>query len=457
MKITHGKNKEQGMKILLILASDIYYKSTTRIVINRIINLEPVMLSTLAALVPKELNARVRIVDEGIEKGDYRGKLYDVVGISCCTASAPRAYALCRYWKKKGAHVVLGGVHPTLNPEEASQYADTVITGAAEKTWPQFLLDFKNGTQKALYEQDGSEPLSSPVPDRSVAGSGYTPIPSVIANRGCTFTCEYCTIQSVWRKRPHTRPIGEVVEEIKSLRSKYVILLDPGPSSDREYMRELYEAIRPLKVWWGCQSTVDTGFDPDLLEAMRQSGCIASFLGFESFSQEGLDSIGKKRNTVDRYKEAVTNFHEKGITIVGAFMIGFDTDTHESIRELPRLIAEIGVDFPRCAVLTPYPGTPFFNRMEKEKRLLHKQWHLYDSLHVVFKPANMTPQELLRHFHTVWGSFFKWGKMVKRVISNKTMPKYLYSAVNMGFRRFVGKVVRLSDKPYDPEYNLHRY
>jgi radical SAM superfamily enzyme YgiQ (UPF0313 family) len=260
----------------------------------------------------------------------------------------------------------------------------------------------------------------------------------------------------MWGNIPHKRPVQEVVEEIKSLKSKYVLIIDPSPLSDKEYAKKLYEAIMPLKVWWGGLATVDVGKDRAFIDLMVKSGCMALFIGFESFSRASIQGLHKTINKVEQYKRAIALLHEKGISIVGGIMLGGDGDTKEYLEDLPDIVDDIRIDLPRYAVMTPYPGTALFRQMDEQGRLLHKNWYLYDGEHVVFQPKNMSPEELQAIHHRVWRRSFTLPRIINRVARNKTMPKWLYFTLSLGFKAYTKKVVRMYHRKYDPEQYLHR-
>lgn len=394
------------MKILLILAGDRLYRYRDGFA-NNLTPYAPLTLVTLAALVPKELEAHVDILDEGVQKPNYENKNYDVVGISCVTPSANRAYELAAYWRKRGAFVVLGGTHPTLMPDEAQQHADAVVVGLAEETWPQLLRDFKKGVAQKHYHKRYTGELSSPNPRRELYPRfGYLPIPTTIANSGCSKHCSYCVVNQSHYSRCVVRPIPEVVDEIKSLKTRHVIFLDPNLVSDREYAKNLLQALIALKIKWMAPVTSDIIYDRELFELIVRSGCEGVLIGFESFSQTSLNRSGKKFNQVNQYQAIISTLHAHGIAVLGCFVLGFDEDTPEILARTAEIVREIKVDLPRYALLTPFPGTSLFNHFKSQGRLLTEDWSLYDSQHVVFQPKHLSPAQLQQvFFETVKQSY----------------------------------------------------
>ncbi|NLD45839.1 MAG: B12-binding domain-containing radical SAM protein [Clostridiaceae bacterium] len=427
------------MNILLILPKDRIYHY--RGLLKNNIGYAPLTLTTLAGLVPEHLNAHVDIVDEGVQKPYYEAfyndkKHYDLVGITCTASSSPRAYQLAVYFRKQGVFVVLGGSHPTLVPEEAAQYADSVIVGPGELTWPQLLTDYKNGETKKFYHHTGTDKctLSMPVPRRDIQPKGlYMPIPTIIANRGCRNNCSFCTINHIYGSKSLYRPIEEVVSEIKQLKSRKLLFLDPSPNSDKEYAKKFYEALIPLKVKWMGLSTMDIVYDRELFDLMVRSGCDGVLVGLESFTQANNDESLKKLNDVKKYKEVVEIFHKNKVRILGHFIIGFDNDTKESIEEMLDIIDDIGIDLPRFTVLTPFPGTRLYERMKEEGRIITDDRALYDTENVVFKPKNMSPLELQELYHKIKKEAYSNKRIFKRSFSTQG-NKVLTLVANVGFR-----------------------
>ncbi len=386
------------MKILLILPRDHIYRY--RGLASKIIGpYAPLTLVTLAALVPKEFDAQIDILDEGIQRPKYQNKNYDVVGITCVAASANRAYELSAYWRGRGAFVVLGGAHPTLVPDEAQEHADAIVVGLAEETWPQLLRDFKSGVAQKRYQAKYTGELSSPPPRRDLFPHlGYLPAQTVVATRGCQNHCFFCVVNQSDYSRFVVRPIPEVIDEIQSLHTHRIIFLDPNLISKREHAKNLLEALIPLKLKWMSAATSDVVDDCELFELIVRSGCEGVMIGFESFSQQSLDRNGKKFNQVNRYKESVATLHKRGIAVSGCFVLGFDDDTPEILERTAEFVYDIGIDFPRYALLTPFPGSRLYSRFKSEERLLTEDWSIYDSQHVVFRPKHLSPAKLQQIF-----------------------------------------------------------
>lgn len=421
------------MKILLILPFDKTYKYKGSF--SKSISYAPLTLAVLAALIPAELNAEIHTVDEGVEEPVTTGT-YDIVAITCVTSSAKRAYQLCSDWKKKGSYVILGGAHVTLMPEEAVMHADSIFVGAGEKNLPIFIHDYMNRRPQKIYRgiYEGTH-LPMPVPRRDLISSRYMKIPTVIANRGCANECGYCCINRLWGQAGAARPIGEVIDEIKGLNAKRIILLDPSPTSNPEYAQEFFEELIPLKIKWSGLSTIDVTKDEKMFSLMVDSGCEGILAGLESFDPKNLTEANKMTNTVSEYKYAVKSLHKNGVAVLGCIMAGFDHDTRESLLNTVELVDEIGIDLPRYSILTPFPGTKLYEQLDGAGRILSKDWDLYDTMHVVFKPMRMSREELQETFHEMWKRTYQLGRILKR-IDHTRQERLLKLGANLGFKYY---------------------
>ena len=441
------KLKLKKLKILFILPHDNIYKFKGNF--KRSVSYAPLTFTTLAALVPEDIDTKIEIIDEGVQKGDYENNDYDIVGITCVVSSAPRAYELADYWKKRGSYVIMGGAHPTLMPDEASQHCDSLFVGFAENTFPEFLHDFQKGIQKKIYQHDRNLPAPPPIPRRDLLKNKiYISVPTVIANRGCMNNCEFCAVPKMWGNKNLTRPVEDAIDEIKKTGSKKILFLDPSPTSDKEYAKEFFKALIPLKIKWAGLATSNITNDQELFDLIVKSGCIATLIGFESLSQQSIKMSRKGFNKVEQYKKTINELHRNKIDILGTFILGLDGDSKENLLEIPDLIEELGVDLPRFAVLTPYPGTDTYHKMKKENRLITEDWSRYDSEQVVFKPDNMTPNELQQIFYKSYEETYSLKRTRKR--TRKANHKLMTGISNFGFVNLVKKMKRYE---IDENYN----
>jgi len=428
------------MKILLINPADSTYRHDSS-AFKRRVSYYALTLPTLASLVPEELEAQVRIVDEGVEPVEGLDEA-DLVGITAVTPSAPRAYQLADQARAKGIPVVFGGPHVTLMPGEAGKHADSVVTGFAEETWPQLLRDFASGRMAPVYSHLGRAAVKGlPTPRRDLLNlKKYLKIPCIQASRGCPNRCSFCAIPEVWGRHYHQRPLDEVVAEVEALGSKRLLFLDPALTENRQYAVELFSALAPLKKKWAGLSTVRIAEDRELLELARKSGCIGLLVGFESLSQESLAGINKGFSDASGYLEAVRILHDHGMGILGTFVFGLDGDDDDVFKRTADFIDEARIDMVRYSVFTPFPGTPVFKQLEAQGRILTRDWGRYNTEHVVFRPRNMSPDRLQEGLCEAWAQTISFRSIIKRV--RWFSPGALLSfAINLGFRFYARKVL----------------
>ena len=377
----------------------------------------PLTLTTLAALVPDDPEIEVKIVDGSVDRIPLDDPA-DLVGISVITGCAPSAYAIARHYRLRGTPVVLGGVHVSVLPGEAVQHADAIVVGRGESAWPQLIQDFRRGRMKRVYrEHDLLDDVLAgvPAPRRDLQrNSGYMMPNTVQATRGCRRRCDFCSVNAVW-PRYLKRPVADVVRDLRAMPGRIVAFNDVSLVDDEEYARELLTAMIPLKKKWGGLVTADSLQNTGLLDLMVESGCVYLLVGFESGDQATLRGIRKGFNQAAQYKDFVNMLHRRGITIQGCFVFGFDHDDKSVFDSTVDLVQELGIDIPRYSLYTPYPGTPLFQRLMKEQRILSFNWNDYDTMHVVIQPAQMSPEELYTGFKRAYRETFKIRRIAGRV------------------------------------------
>ena len=437
------ENQREIMKILLIMPDARIHR--LQMGLHRVSFREaPLTLTTLAALVPPELNAEVRIVDESLDTVPF-AEHFDLVGISCLTGTASRAYELSRYFMAKGSTVVLGGVHVSLLPEEARRFAHSIVIGFAENTWPRLLRDFANRILQPVYEERSPSLVGLPQPHRHLQKRfGYLNPNTVFATRGCKRSCDFCAVSAVpfgW----HTRPVQDVIDEIRHFKGKRFAFNDVSLLEDREYAKELFTALIPLRKVWGGLCTADVGQDPAMLDLMRRSGCVYLLIGFESVSHQALYSIRKGFNQPDGYRALMRAIHARDIIIQGCFIFGFDQDEKDVFSRTLEAVDDLKIDIPRYAVYTPYPRTKAFIRLKAEGRILHENWKYYDTQHVVFRPARMTPEELDRGFKWAYRKTFRTKSILKRISESRaSFPVKL--AGNLAYKFYIRRLMQDPDR-----------
>ena len=430
------------MRILLIHPQNTLQRRSTGIY-GRSLRYAPLTMPTLKALVPADLGAEVRVVDEMVEDLDFNIQA-DLVGITAITGTATRAYEIADRFRANGAAVVLGGVHPTLRTEESLPHADVVVRGYAERTWPRLLRDFATGRLERVYEDpEPFDPSLIVPPDRSgIHRKDYLGWCTVEMSRGCSNKCEFC-ISHRFHPSYICRPIGDVIREIKTLRSKLLFFLDPNLIGDREHAKGFFTELAKLSKWWfGCAS-LDVVDDPELLDLMARSGCRGLLMGFESVRPEVLVSSNKTRNIGKRYAEVVDILHDHGILVQACFVFGFDTDDRSVFEEAADYIANAKFDLPQISIYTPFPGTPVFERMEQEGRILTQDWSLFNGQNVVFQPALMSAEELAQGTDLVRKRAYSWGALSRRMLVKPLWVKPLVVMSYLGFRFYQYRIARV--------------
>lgn len=428
------------MKILLVYPKDYAYKNI-KTAHKKSINYPGLTMVTLAGLVPKELNAMVNILDEGVDDTPIDFSV-DIIAISALTASSKRAYEIANEARKRGVYVVLGGYHPSYNYDEAKNHADTVIIGQADETWPQFLLDYNNGNPKKMYIQEKPPDVSNlPLPRWDLLKHDkYINIRTVQTSRGCPNSCKFCNVSDNMFPG-NNRPINKVIEEINQLKTRKIVFLDPNFFADRDYSINLIEKLIPLNLKWACLSTINIGHEPKILTLLRKSGCMGVLIGLETVCQDNIDSMNKRHNKVAEYKECIDNFHKHGILILACYVLGFDNDNQETFKKTVDFIKESGIDLIRFSALTPFPGTPLYNELDKQGRIINKNWEFYDFQNIIFKPMKLTPNELKKGLEYCWEETYKIKEVLRRAIKAKKY-KILTLILNLGFRYMYRKSLR---------------
>jgi radical SAM superfamily enzyme YgiQ (UPF0313 family) len=405
-------------------------------IFRRSLRYSPLTLPTLASLVPEQLGATVELLDEGIEDipTDIRA---DLVGMTVITGSAPRAYELSAAFRARGIPVVLGGPHPTLVPDDAAPHADAVVTGYAEDSWPALLHDFAAGKMKSRYAQAPDLSLANrPLPRKDLVKARYYTTTSVFeATRGCVHKCEFCVVPSAWGRRPLQKPVQDVVREIQAQGTRKALFVDLNLIADPTYARALFDALVPLRLRWFGLATTVLAHDDDLLDRMVRSGCKGLLIGFETLSSEGLAGASKGFNDPDLYASLVEKLHRRGVAIQGTFVFGLDEDKHDVFTRTVQFCVDAAIDLPRFAIQTPFPGTELYKRLEREGRILTRNWELYDGQHVVYQPRHFTAPELLEGHEWAWKEVYSLKNIARRLGRSRQMLQIAIPA-NLGYRYY---------------------
>lgn len=353
-------------------------------------------LTLLASHFPN--NYEVKIINEAIEEIDFDAEV-DLVGITGLTCVIKRAYAVADRFRARGVKVILGGVHPSLLPEEVKEHADAVFIGEAEGGLEELLKDFEAGRLKPIYKnQSWSDLKGIPIPRRDLLGKHYSPIFKAIeTTRGCPNRCEFCSVPTINGKRYRLRPLQEVDQELSSIvkkKGEYLFVADDNVTAKEDYALDLLEILKRHQVKWMGFATVQVAKNERLLKKARESGCISLFIGFESLLQENVDGVSKRFVNTKELSDLVRTIQHHQIGIHGSFIFGFDGDDPAVFKKTVEFVQKSNMELPTFSILTPFPGTPLLRRLEEERRIIDRDWSHYDMSHVVFKPKKMTVQEL---------------------------------------------------------------
>ena len=400
-------------------------------------------LPTLAALTPKDWE--VEILDARVTPVDYNARV-DLVGITGFTAEMPSAYHIADNFRKNGVKVVMGGVHVSAMSDEALQHADTVVIGEAELIWDNLLEDFKTGKLKQRYKADNLCDMKNMViPRRDLLNRKmYSGFNTLQATRGCPFNCDYCAVTAFFGHEFRVRPIDEVIAEIKGFDTKEFFFMDDNIVGRPKYAKELFQRLIPLKITWGSQASITMAKDPELLNLYARSGGKYAFIGLESLSQKNLESMHKGWNSAKDYKEAIKKIHDVGINIIGSFVFGLDEDDSSVFKTTFDFIMETRMDAAQFHILTPLPGTVTYGILQKQGRIIDRDWAKYHTGEVVFQPKGMTVEELQNGYYWIFRNTYTIKNILKRSLRDLRGIGYRIAA-NLSYRK---KALKMPDVHY---------
>jgi radical SAM superfamily enzyme YgiQ (UPF0313 family) len=395
------------MRLLLVSPS---HKSRKKL---RAIKIPQLGLHILASLTPNDVE--ITVVDEEIRGIDFSLD-FDLVGISCMTATANRSYRLSDMYRQRGSRVVLGGIHPTILPQEAIQHADAVVIGEAEGCWTDVIDDFKKGRLQKFYHVPAPDLATFPFPRRDFRiDKAIFNCVGLVTTRGCPYACEFCSVTDFYGRKIRHRPVSRVVEDIKRSGSKAFLILDDNVAGHPEYSKKLFEALIPLGIQWVGQSSISLAKDKEILKLCRLSGCAALFFGIESVSPSSLTGMKKSLKSIEETEEAIKIIQDNGIAFHPSIILGFDTDTKAIFDDTLEFLARTKLPTMALNVLTPYPGTRIYQRFKDQGRIISHDWSHYDHRTVVFQPKNMTPQELAEGHHHVQSEFCSFSSILRHI------------------------------------------
>ncbi len=395
-------------------------------------------LTSIAASTPPDWT--VRYWDENLLMGPPPHDPFpQVVGITVHLTFAGRAYELARWYRQRGATVVMGGLHVTSCPEEVAPHADAIAIGEGVQVWGQILQDVAAGKLQRVYRGDYRRPYRDDPPPRRdlLPRRGFLTTTSLIATRGCHNRCGFCYLSTRDMHMPYlTRDTAQIVEEFRRDGQPYAVFTDNNLSSRPVYLRELCNALRPLERIWSAAVSIDVTDDPQLVRQMALAGCTGVFVGFESLQDGNIADARKKSPSARDYARRVAILHDNGIQVNGSFVLGFDHDREDVFAATVDWIEQNRLECATFHILTPYPGTPLFAKLEAEGRILHRDWSRYDTAHVVFQPRHMTPEQLAEGYGWCYQRLFShrsiWRRRPReaRAVLPYLAMSYLYKRSN---------------------------
>lgn len=401
-------------------------------------------LPLLAALTPDEFE--VELCYETIEDVPFDTDA-ELIGISSMGHAVIRTIDIAKKFRELGKTVILGGYMVSLMPEEAQKYGDSVMIGDSEETWGEMLRDYKNGCLKKVYQKKLTE-LKTPLPryelllDKKIGN--FLPVQ---AGRGCPKTCSFCSIYCLYHGQYLKREIPDVIRDIKRIKElgfKQFLLLDDNIFSDRDYAIKLCAEIKKLKMKWMTQCSIDIAKDEELLEIISKSGCYVLSFGLESITKESLVSMNKSWANPDKYAEQIKIIRRHGIDISTEMVVGAEGDTLESIQNTAAFIADNHIAVPRFYILTPIPGTKFFDEMQAQNRIYNTDIYSYNGCEAVHIPKNMTPEELTGAYWDLYNRVYSIRCIIKRTLLTSSVLRrpfqaFFYFFVNLFYRKQIKK------------------
>ena len=374
-------------------------------------------LPTIAALTPKDIE--VGITDENIDQIDF-DKHIDLVGVTCNTWLAPRAYEIADEFRRRGITVVLGGIHPSMLPYEAIEHADAVVIGEAESVWSNVIEGFRENRLRPFYRSPELPKLEDlPVPRWDLLKNRRYFYHTIQTTKGCPYDCEFCTVKAMSGGRYRYKPVKDTIKEMETLldiEKKLFFFVDDNFIGNRKHTKELLRELISLKIVYFAQVSLNLARDEELLSLLAESGCRKVIIGFESLINANLKQMGKdKFYKVEQYTEDIMKIQSLGIEIQGSFMFGCDFDDETVFQKTVDFIKNANLCAVTLSILTPFPGTSLFRRFDKEGRLLYNDWRKYDGRQVCFKPKLMSPETLQNGYNWTLQQVNSYESIFKRL------------------------------------------
>lgn len=397
----------------------------------------PLGLATLAAYC--DASDVITLQDEHVEELDTHDEP-DVVVIQVYITNAFRTYSLADHYRRKGVYVCLGGLHVTSLPDEAIPHADTIFLGPGEESWPRFLKDFKNGEAKKIYRSNERTIESIPPIRRDLIKRHLYLVPnSIVVSRGCPHHCSFCYKDAFYEgdRSFYTQQVDDALAEIDRLPGKHLYFLDDHLLGNQRFSSALFEGMKGMNRVFQGASTIDAILRGNLIEKAAEAGMRSVFVGFETLSNGNLVQSNKKQNIGRDYEEAIKRLHSLGIMINGSFVFGLDEDDKDVFKRTVDWAVKNALTTCTFHVLTPYPGTGLYKSMQEQGRILHSNWDLYDTRHVVYKTVGLNEEELKRGYDWAYRSFYSWKNITKASMQHDSIKHAIkHFAYAGGWKKF---------------------
>ena len=397
----------------------------------------PLGLATLASYFGPEDD--IEIQDEHVEKLNLDDKP-DLLVLQVYITSAYRTYEIARNYQQKGTYVVMGGIHVTSLPYEALRYANSVFIGPSDDSWSDFISDFRKGKPKRIYYTRKRSFNYIPGIRRDLIKRNLYLVPnSIVVSKGCPYNCTFCYKHSFYKGgiSYYTKKVDDALKEIEALPGKHVFFLDDNILGDLKFAEMLFDGMRGMnKIWQGAAS-VSAVLRSNLIEKAAEAGLRSLFIGFESLNQQNLEQYHKKHNNIFIYNKVIKLLHDSGVMINASFVFGMDEDDQNVFKNTVNWAINQGIETSTFHILTPYPGTDLYNKLNLEKRILSHNWNNYDTRHSVFQPKKMTPEQLENGYWQAYKDFYSWSSIFKSVSNNNSLFNMLrHMAYTSGWKKF---------------------
>jgi len=401
----------------------------------------PLGLATLAAYLSPD--DEVSITDEHVEKLDLNDAP-DLVAIEVYITSARRSYEIADHYRRCGSYVALGGLHVTSLPDEAAQHADTIFLGPGEDTWPRFLRDLRERKPAPRYQSTQRSLIGIPPIRRDLIKRHLYLVPnSIVVSRGCPHVCDFCYKEAFFQggKSFYTQTVDDALAEIDRLPGRHLYFLDDHLFGHRRFAAALFDGMKGMGRIWQAAGTVnsilESRAEPRLIEKAFACGLRSLFVGFETISVANLKEQRKFQNINRDYGAAIARLHDHGVMVNGSFVFGMDQDDASVFDRTVEWAVGKGIETATFHILTPYPGTLLYSRMEEQGRLLHRNWDLYDTRHTVFQPVRMTLEQLETGYWRAYRDFYRWPNILAGALTKPSPAGRLrHFAYAAGWKKF---------------------